>query len=158
MVMRLRKATEDDGDTLAALILENQSVSTSYEMQPLLEADITSMIVDILWKQDKNIVYVFHEDNKFVGACFHEFQSGVVVNNHLHIHKDFRGKGYAQKLLTMDAAACSMFGLKILSMVPENNIPLITSMRKAGYVDCGIVPNCWNHDGKLIARVVLFKE
>lgn len=158
MVMKVRQATEDDGDMLAELIIENQSLPTAYEGSPMTEEEISSKIVDVLWKRDGNLVHLFYEDGKFVAACFHEAQSKSVVNAHLHIHKDFRGKGYASKILTIDAIACSMFGLKILSLVPANNLALIKAMSKAGYKECGIVPNCWNHDGKLIPRVILFKE
>ena len=158
VVMKMRKATEDDGELLVELIKENQSLPTSYEGAPMTEEEISSKIVDVLWKQDSNLVHMFYEDGKFMAACFHEAQSKSVVNVHLHVHKDFRGKGKASKILMIDAIACNILNLKILSLVPENNLALIKAMSNAGYRECGVVPNCWNHDGKLISRVVLFKE
>lgn len=158
MVMKMRQATEDDGELLVELIKENQSLPTSYEGSPMTEEEISSRIVDVLWKQDSNLVHLFYEDGKFVAACFHEMQSKSVVNVHLHMHKDFRGKGYATKILIIDAIGCSVLKLKILSLVPVNNLALIKAMSNAGYKECGMVPNCWNHDGKLIPRVILFKE
>lgn len=97
--MRMRKATEDDGEPLVELIKENQSLPTSYEGTPMTEEEISSKIVDVLWKQDSNLVHMFYEDGKFVAACFHEAQSKSVVNLHLHVHKDFGEKAKQVKSL-----------------------------------------------------------
>lgn len=153
-MIRARRATPEDIEVLIDLILENQSIPSSWEAGPMSEQEIRQSMSSYFG--GKRFAHYFESDGQLVGACFHEHDSQLTINVHLHIHKDFRGKGIAHKLLLMDAALCR--GLAIVSMVPESNINLIKAMLKANYIPLGYVPKCWNHSGNIIGRVVLFKE
>jgi GNAT superfamily N-acetyltransferase len=161
-VITARKATADDIQVLSELLKENQTIESSYESLPMLDNQINNLLSLYFGNNgfasfgENRFAHIFEEDGNFVGACFHEHESQLTINVHLHIHKDFRGKGLAHKILELDASMCK--GLVIVSMAPESNKKLIKAMLKAGYIAVGYVPNCWNWGGNIIGRVILFKE
>ena len=152
-MIKVRRANLNDVDSLLELLIENQSLPSSWESQPSSEPNLSKELS--YYFDSEKFINLFECDGEFVGACFHKHDSELTINAHLHIHKKFRGKGLAHKLLSMDAAFCK--GLVIVSMVPETNEKLIKAMLKANYIPIGYVPKCWNHSGNIIGRVVLFR-
>ena len=153
-MIKVRRAIPDDREGLLNVLVENQSLPSSWEIRPSTEQELNNCISSYFG--NGKFANVFESDGQLVGACFHEHDSELTINVHLHIHKDFRGKGLAHKLLLMDSSLCT--GLVIVSMVPEANEKLIKAMLKANYTPIGYVPNCWNQGGNIMGRVVLFKE
>ena len=153
-MITVRRAIPDDREGLLNVLVENQSLPSSWEIKPSTEQELNNSISSYFG--NGKFANIFESDGSLVGACFHEHDSELTINVHLHIHKDFRGKGLAHKLLLIDSALCR--GLVIVSMVPEANEKLIKAMLKANYILVGYVPNCWNQGGNIMGRVVLFKE
>lgn len=154
LVIRVRRAIPEDSNVLLDMLVENQSIDSSWESKPSTEQELANTLG--CYFGNGRFIHIFEKDGSLVGACFHEHDSQLTINVHLHIHKDFRGMGLAHKLLLMDSALCK--GLVIVSMVPESNKKLIKAMLKSNYVPLGYVPKCWNQDGKIMGRVILFKE
>lgn len=153
-MITVRRATTDDMEGLLNLLVENQTLESSWESSPRTAHELHNVLCSYFG--NGRFANIFEDNGDLVGACFHEHDSQLTINVHLHIHKDFRGKGLAHKLLAMDAALCK--GFVIVSMVPESNQKLIKAMLRANYTAIGYVPNCWNQGGNIIGRVILFKE
>ncbi len=117
-------------------------------------------------KNSRNIFYVIKSKDKIVGYCIYYLKPALSfkglkkqsVISSIAIDKNFRGKGYAERVLRSSIEEMKVNGISsILLYVNINNLPAIKLYKKIGFQEikqvkdiCGQGERCYEMELKLV--------
>jgi len=93
--------------------------------------DYYEYLRDVFFSRMHGEIYIYEEDGCYIcGVCFEPYKDGLLLNSLVTL-KDYRRKGYAEKLLVF--ALEHLNGRPVYSHIHENNFASIRLHEKLGF-------------------------
>jgi len=125
----IREMTDEDAVFLAAI--EEETFSMPWKVTDFLEMNA----------HDEVRYLVAELDNRIIGGCGIMNIAGDGEITNVVIHKDFRGKGFAQKMMERLLEEGEKLGVTDFTLeVRVSNEPAIALYKKLGFESAGIRP------------------
>ena len=135
-------------------------------MDVLLDKDIISTIAEdgatienIQPDVFRDIWLVAIDNNKVIGVCSLPAKTSSCCEVHLRILKEHRAKHKSEVSEKIEKWIVDNTPFKtVIAEIPEVFNNITSFMKSIGFIESGVISNCWKRNGQLMDLIILSKE